>query len=351
MTTNLATRQMFYQTLAQFEKQYDALMVATIGEITAVLSRNTAGDTIPAYLADQVAGEAASILERKFTLPNKRVFSSDGVMALTPFAHLLNLHLAQITWKVAGAGAKLMEKRLTEDLQQWLKRATQPAATEMRVTEAVMIGNFIARYEPAHTWVDPNGYTLSRRIWRNSQEMRLRLDQMLTDGILGGRGALELARDLEAFLRPRRTLRTTKPYGSNASFYAMRLARTEITRAYGAVTLAAAEANPFVSGIDWKLSLSHPRMDICDALATISMEGARLKDPYGVYDVPRYPAHPHDLCVLLQVVTEKADDVIRYLRNWLNEDRPAPLTPLNKKRFVESLLGTYLTNLAEVSLL
>jgi hypothetical protein len=33
------------------------------------------------------------------------------------------------------------------------------------------------------------------------------------------------------------------------------------------------ERNAFVSGMDWALSARHPRVDICDRLATIGMGG------------------------------------------------------------------------------
>jgi hypothetical protein len=78
------------------------------------------------------------------------------------------------------------------------------------------------------------------------------------------------------------------------------LARTEITAAAGRSTINASLINPYVAGIKWNLSLSHPCCDICDDLA------AGGEDGDGVYpknDVPSYPAHPHEICYLTMVET------------------------------------------------
>jgi hypothetical protein len=123
----------------------------------------------------------------------------------------------------------------------------------------VFAPNPLADYDPPHLWVDPNGYRLSDRIWRTTSETRRKVDGFLEDGIARGRGALKLSKDLERFLHPGRQLKRTKtPYGTDASYDAMRLARTEITRAASQAHELAAQANPFVEKLRWKLSPQHP---------------------------------------------------------------------------------------------
>src|SRR6185369_2876860 len=98
--------------------------------------------------------------------------------------------------------------------------------------------------------------------------------------------ALEISAEVEQFLVPGRYLRTTRPYGTDASYHGMVLARTEISRAHGAATIAASKANPFVQLIDWRVSMSHKDQDECDINAA--------NGPYEPDKVPRYPNHPQD---------------------------------------------------------
>ncbi len=128
-----------------------------------------------------------------------------------------------------------------------------------RDPQNVFAPNPLAEYDPPHLWVDPNGYRLSDRVWRTAGETRRKVDAMVDEGIRQGRGALALSRDLEEYLHPgRQIVRTKAPYGTDASYDAMRLARTEITRAASKAHEAAALDNPFVTGLKWKLSPQHP---------------------------------------------------------------------------------------------
>lgn len=173
-------------------------------------------------------------------------------------------------------------------------------------------------YDALHLFVSPDGYRLSDRIWRTDQRTRNRIDELLAYEIRNGTAAVDIARRLEEFLLPGRELvRTRKPYGRDGSYDALRLARTEITAAAGRSTMAAAEANPFVRALAWRLSGSHPDGLDCEC------EGNATEDRYGlgpgVYPldkVPRYPAHPHCLCNLQQVTVPVAA-VVQDLRAWL----------------------------------
>jgi len=93
--------------------------------------------------------------------------------------------------------------------------------------------NVLAAYDPPHLWVDPNGYRLSDRVWNTSQATRQAIDAYVDDSIKKGIGALEMSKGLTQFLTPGQSLvKTNAPYGTTASYGAMRLARTEITRAH-----------------------------------------------------------------------------------------------------------------------
>ena len=120
-------------------------------------------------------------------------------------------------------------------------------------------------YDPFHKFVDPAGYRLSDRIWRSGLGERTAIDRFLDYHVSRGTAAVEMADTLEVYLTGSAAgVGTAKPYGTVGSYSARRLARTEVTAAAGRSTIAMSEANPFVGGVKWILSLSHPDVDNCD---------------------------------------------------------------------------------------
>jgi len=272
--------------------------------ITAMLVRSAGRDGIIEPRQERVITRAAGeIIQSLFVGSDGRsAYADDGATPLAAYPRLVNSWVGYVTYRAVHAHYDWMRRTLPDDVFRWLARARRPESVrEMIDVSARMLPGFLpnalAQYDPLHRWVDPNGYTLSDRIWRAGGDTRQRIDAILSEGIRNGEGALQLSRKLEQFLLPGRAqLRTYKPYGVDASYRGMLLGRTEIARAHGEATLISARLNPYVSGIDWALSASHPKMDICDQLATIGMGGGRLKEPYDLYGVPGYPPHPQ--CVL-----------------------------------------------------
>jgi len=206
------------------------------------------------------------------------------------------------------------------------------------VSEQLFRPNPLATYDAPHTWVDPNGYRLSDRVWNAAGNTRQRLAAYLETAIREGRGALQMSRELEQFLIPGRGLRTSKPYGANASFDGMRLARSEISRAAQEAHRMAATMNPFVSGMKWNLSARHPKIDICDDLA----RGGPAGD--GVYSVEEYPERPHSqcLCYGTNVLISNPDSVLEELRadiRRVRADLVDKVGPLLVDQFEKLLLG------------
>ncbi len=207
-------------------------------------------------------------------------------------------------------------------------------------------------------WQDVRGRRLSDRAWLARQATRDAIDKRLRLAIARGDDPIAVARDLEQYLDPslapvrdergrlvrwkhdeqgRPTLDaegkripaqpkgaiTRTPRGGSGSYPARRLARTEITRAFGQATMQAAALNPFVSGVKWNLSGSHPEPDECDSNAWRSSRGL----PRGVYrsgDEPRYPNHPNELCYLSPYVAEDTDAIVAQLRRDFDLD-PQPV--------------------------
>lgn len=274
------------------------------------------------------------------------------VVPLSPYARALWASLQESIRLPVEQQANDMRRRLTPDLTAILRTGIRdPLAvaarqvSEMTIAEQnVFRPNPLARYDPPHLWVDPNGYRLSERIWNTAENTRRRLDLFLETAIREGRdqGATGIARDLEAFLMPGRQLtRTRKPYGIDVSFDAMRLARTEITAAHSRAFEASAAMNPFVAGKKWNLSRSHPEPDICDDHAAGGPNGDGV---YPLDDPLNIPgsSHPHCLCYWTNAIVGNPSQILDELREDVRSARRElvdMIGPLQVERFVERLLS------------
>ncbi|TXH52994.1 MAG: hypothetical protein E6Q97_14305 [Desulfurellales bacterium] len=273
--------------------------------------------------------QSAAILERRLPLDVLTVMRAADV---NPFAVAKQqvTEIAEVTQRIAEKKQRKSSVSLCEP--------SVSSANRSLVSEQLFRPNPLAAYDAPHTWVDPNGYRLSDRVWNTAGNTRQRLDAYLETAIREGRGALQMSRELEQFLIPGRGLRTSKPYGANASFDGMRLARSEISRAAQEAHRMAATMNPFVSGMKWNLSARHPKIDICDDLA----RGGPAGD--GVYSVEAYPERPHSqcLCYGTNVLIPNPDSILDELRadiRRVRADLVDKVGPLLVDQFEKLLLG------------
>ena len=80
-------------------------------------------------------------------------------------------------------------------------------------------------------------------------------------------------------------------------YFAERIARTELARAYHDGVTARWDNDPDCVAYQWRMSQSHPVTDICDLYAGADLYGMGA----GVFPkgkVPELPAHPHCMCYL-----------------------------------------------------
>ncbi|WP_311194221.1 hypothetical protein [Selenomonas noxia] len=90
-------------------------------------------------------------------------------------------------------------------------------------------------------------------------------------------------------------------------YFADRIARTEMARAYQDGFLLKWDNNDDCVAYQWKLSGRHPRYDICDLYAKANLYGMGP----GIFPkdkVPRLPAHPHCMCFLKPVIHGMLDN-------------------------------------------
>ena len=125
------------------------------------------------------------------------------------------------------------------------------------------------------------GFQLSERVYMNDVATVNRVGRIIDESLAMGRSAKEIAAEVRGFISP------DTPGG--VSYAAMRLARTEINNAYHDTVKEKMKKRPWVEGIDWNLSGSHPRHDICDEYAE--------KSPWDKAEVPSKP-HPQCLCYI-----------------------------------------------------
>lgn len=153
--------------------------------------------------------------------------------------------------------------------------------------------------------------------------MHITMRNIIQEAVAIGQDAVKTARMLEQYVKtntktiagqyPNMMKRMGGRIPNDISYEALRLARTEMTAAFGEGTVAAAKVTPSYKGMKWVLSKSHPVADICDSYAAHD-EGLG----HGVYapgNEPPYPGHPNCLCVLI-AVHEQPDEFVNRLKKW-----------------------------------
>ena len=320
----------FLRIMRDQEKALTAVFTRAARLSQSAIVRHSVGDVVPRGATKPLQQDIGRIVENVFigTVPQSGhrapfYIRNGDVMPLSPYMFVLWDSIDAVTELAVQEHAAIIERYMPDDI---IARARAAASTTVFEfddgSSAEHVSEFpkgfksnpFAEYEPAHTWVDPNGYRLSDRIWNTSDNMRGRMDAFIAQSIREGKGALRMSKELEQFMIPGRGLRTKRPYGQNASFEAMRLARTETTRAHASAFEAASLANPFVTTVNIVLSRSHPKRDICDIAAAGS--------PYPKDDIPeRYkiPLHPHCLCHYTANVDEDIDDIVDRARERIKK--------------------------------
>lgn len=108
-------------------------------------------------------------------------------------------------------------------------------------------------------------------------------------------------------------------------YFANRIAQTELHRAYADRQAIELMDDPDVEYVQWRLSGTHPKKDICDMLANVNKYGLGP----GVYPkakAPKPPAHPFCRCILaprLDLTGRKARERLGAEREWLRQQNAA----------------------------
>jgi hypothetical protein len=337
------------------EQQLEAFFTEIAERIGAILIEFARGpeQIIPPEQTSQVQSRVGGLITSAFLAP-------DGSGGLAPFVEGINglprpiSPYADIIFNTARLimeneverHAAIMRRYLPDDLIALFEAATDnpftatdAPAIEMIVFEQEYNRQLFMQYDPWHLFVRPDGYRLSDRIWRIEAETRRRLDLYMQEAIAEGKSSYNIAREVETFLHPGEQIRrTTKPYGRDVSYSAMRLARTERTAAASQSGMMGASLNPFIAGYKTILSPQHECCDECDTIAA--------GGPYEIGDWDNAPPiHPHCMCHIQWVLHKDRAGIVRQLREEAEmANRPDDsllnfVGPLMVKRFVNMLMG------------
>ncbi|CUU46973.1 hypothetical protein [Clostridium beijerinckii] len=177
-----------------------------------------------------------------------------------------------------------------------------------------------------------NGLYLSDRIWSKAQKYRKNMADVIQAAVAEGQDCTKTARALEQYvLKGKKTLASEYPnmmarignrVPSDVSYEALRLARTEMTSAFGEATLSAAKVSPSCRGVKYILSASHPKPDICDDITGTDKHGLGI-GVYPVDEAPIYPFHPNCLCITT-TVNERPEDFVQRLKRWDKDPTSEP---------------------------
>lgn len=351
----------------RFRKRFKSLMTDAATRISAVILREAVEDSVPVTSIDRIQRQANSILTGVFG--GRQAVGADGGPQ-SPYARALLEEAGRVTYEIVRAHQAYIADVSSPEVVAWLRSGIVPPMQEMtRLSELtedevrrrfpsldeddvrqvannrLFEPNALAEYEPAHTWVDPNGYRLSERIWQTDQRTRAKLDGLLTDLIASGTSAREIAQLSERFLIPgREKIRTNKPYGSDASYDGMRLGRTEIAHAANQAAYISAQQNPYVDRMEVVRSANgDPTCPICPQHATIGITGARLRPAYRLSQARLSPFHPHCMCRGQSVAADDVQAVEDELRGFVQRSRETNLrpyvNPADADAFTQRLLG------------
>lgn len=324
----------------RFRESYRVEVAQVLNDLNLTLYRFTDGDgTLMTRYRPTILKSVGDRVQRLYVGSDLRsAYGDDGQTPRSPYATLLNRAFVEVTAATVLRYQTQLRNTLPNDVYQRLQSGTQTNV----VTELLgsLVGGTVDFITP-FSWVDSNGHQLSDRIWRTSLDVRRSVDALVSRAIREGWSVRQLSSTLERYLQPDQTEMTKLPYGTSASYPAMRLARTEIARAMNEVSLVSLKLHPYYDLVDVVRSgRGDPKCPICQRHATISISGARVRPPYNLDDVPSVPLHPHCLCHY----EPNSDEPINSerLRVRLGELEPF-MNPASGDSFIRLLLGAVLS--------
>lgn len=144
---------------------------------------------------------------------------------------------------------------------------------------------------------------LSKRVYQSQALVSGQIDRLINDGLSKGYSARELGASIRGFIRP------DTPGGVK---YAMqRLGRTELNNAFHATQIRYSVQAPWITGMKWNLSGSHPVPDECNEYAEQEHTDGGGPGVFLPREVPGKP-HPQCLCYCTPVTVERDEFIAQF---------------------------------------
>lgn len=155
-----------------------------------------------------------------------------------------------------------------------------------------------------------SGWSLSQRIWSDNEKTLKDIYRVMAKGLAENKPIYEIAKDLEAYVRPgvRLLWNLTAPDGARifkkqVDYNAQRLARTLVQHGYQQSFVAVTKNNPFITEYVWRSDGSRV-CELCKA-----RDGQRYKKDELPLD------HPNGMCTMEPVVVK---NMVDQLADWFN---------------------------------
>lgn len=258
--------------------------------LTRLLNATQISDSEMRVLLRDSAREAEAIVKRY----------GDGIGSHVRSAQLDIAHSQAEMWKKVGYQTQIAIGDGADAASDSVARLTEVWATSLGVETTNMRYSILAQ---GRAGIDnllargAAGIPLSQQVYRTSVASGQQLDRTLNALILNGASAREIATRVKGFIDP--------ATAGGASYAAMRLGRTELNNAFHTVSKTHYQDNPFIDGVKWSLSSSHPKADQCDEYA----HGVHFRggEP-GVFKPDDLPSKPHPQCFCFMEPTMIDDD-------------------------------------------
>lgn len=153
-------------------------------------------------------------------------------------------------------------------------------------------------------------WSLSGAIWGHSRKTQHDIQSIIAEGIIQGKGAYDIAKDLEKYVNPlaRKPWDWGKVYPNTSrqvDYNAQRLARTMVSHAYQQSFVRTTQPNPFVTQYKWLASNSGRTCELC-----ASRDGV-------LFDKDDLPLdHPNGMCTFVAVMPDSMVSIADRIADW-----------------------------------
>lgn len=161
---------------------------------------------------------------------------------------------------------------------------------------------------------------LSRRIWNNETLLGGQIEQLIASAVAQGRSATQLARDLEAFVKPDAMMPDNwndiyegLPFAFRVDYNAKRLAVSALNHSYFQGAILAGRENPYAEFLHWELSRSHEIYDVCDTY--MEHDEGLGKGNFALDNAPL--PHPFCKCTWYIDCNKSLEEIGEELGEWL----------------------------------